>query len=110
MNRNGSPILPIGTVNLITGKNATFGTVWDCWKEDEKSHNMLVKFGGDKLRIVHCSGSGDPVGTIKAYCHDQTHRRYGIGETIARHPHTKAGLKAMAESAGKKSLIMATYK
>lgn len=92
MRTHAVPILPIGTVNLLTGANVMFGSMWDCWEESDKAYDMLVQFKNGKFKIVHTSGEGDEVGLSQEFVHDQTRRSYGIGRVVACEPHTKAGL------------------
>ncbi len=102
-------ISQIGTVNLLTGKNATFDLVWNCWREGCGT-NMLVRFG-DKLKVIHTSGEDrDADGDVAEYCNDQSGRSIGHGTKIASRPHTQQGLRELAEIAGKKTLVMATIK
>lgn len=109
-----SAILPIGTVNLLTGKcsgrDACWPSVWECWPERADEHNMLIQFESGKLKVVHTSGPGDAVGHTAYFHHDQTRRTYGRATVIAMQPHTPAGLKQLAGIAGQRSLVMATYK
>ena len=103
-------ILPIGNVNMKTGKNEMFGTVWSCWEEDVTAHNMLVKLANGKMIVTHTAGEGQKVGHVAEYRHDQTNRSYGKGTVIACQPHTKEGLMNLGAHAGTASLKMATYK
>lgn len=111
--RKGLPVAPIGKVNLKTGENAMFGVVWNCWEEDPTATNMLVANSHlDQLYIVHTCGAGYPDGDMFDLVHDQTNRWIGQGKwrVIASRPHTKEGLKELAQIANKTSLPMATFK
>jgi len=109
--------MPIGVVNLITGKNALFGNIWSGWEEDATATNMLVvedKVDADakpKYYVVHTCGSGWEPGTTLELKHDQTFRPKGWGWTVvACTPHTLAGLKQLAEITARKSLAFCTLK
>lgn len=107
-----APIAVIGNVNLLTGKNAMFDTVWNCWGEDATEYNMLYRIDDD-LIIIHTAGQGDAVGTVQSFQHDQSMRPIKDGRKwtcIAMTPHTKAGLAELAGITGKKTIRMATYK
>jgi hypothetical protein len=108
---NGSPILPIGKVNLTDGKNAMFGTVWNCWSANAEYTNILVK-EGDKQRVVHSSGSvKEKAGDAMRLRHDQTGAAIGGNWTVVgTYPHTEDGLRQIAAASGKKSLSFATFK
>lgn len=115
----GMAILPIGRVNLLTGKNKMFGTVWDCWEEDERGWNMLVvshdvpQTDLRKYRIIHSSGKMDiDVGDLCYFCHDQTRARIGNRwRVLATGQHTKTDLASFLDVAGcPKSVSMSTFK
>jgi len=105
-------ILSIGSVNLKTGKCSSdyWDEVWSCWEEDATAHNMLVRLDSGKMIVTHTCGDGEKVGYESDYHHDQSGRRIGHGTVLAVEPHTKAGLAKLADVAGKKSLVMLTYK
>jgi hypothetical protein len=115
----GSPILPIGTVNLTTGANQMFGMVFDGWEEGSGT-NLLVQandYPGQmksaQMRVIHTSGSGSEygIGDPIQLAHDQTRRPIGDGWTIAGvFPHTKEGLLQLKQKSGKSSLPFATFK
>lgn len=110
--RRGLPIAAIGSVNLLTGSNAMFGTVWHGWEASTDSTNMLVRDAAGKLYIVHTWGAGYPDGDYFDLVHDQSDRRVGAGcwTVLASRPHTAEGLKELAAIAGVKTLPMATFK
>jgi hypothetical protein len=86
------------------------GSARNGWEEDEKSTNMLLGMG-DKRYIVHTCGDGYPVGDQMCLEHDQSFRPIGgIWTVLAVQPHTKAGLAELAKVAGKRPLVMATFK
>lgn len=100
--RRGIPVASIGKVNLRTGRNAMFGTVWNCWEEDPRAHNMLLTHG-TQLFITHTCGEGEKVGDTCDLVHDQSGRRIGSGKwtVVAVAPHTKEGLAQLADAAEK---------
>lgn len=105
-------ILPIGLVNLTTGKNALFGNVFDGWEEGS-GVNLLVKDQSTgKFMAVHSSGDvGIPVGTQVQFKHDQSFRPIGeVWEVIGIFPHSKEGLTQLSQKAGKAAVSMATFK
>jgi hypothetical protein len=121
----GSPILPIGTVNLTTGANQMFGVIWNGWEEDPKAVNILLAArsypgahpgtGGaqpSQMRVVHSSGSvGEKEGDVMRLIHDQTRRPIGDEWTVVgSFPHTKEGLAQLKAKSGKSSLSFATFK
>jgi len=118
-NERGSPILPIGQVNLTTGANALFGMLWNGWTEGEGT-NILVQSAdypgqmqSGQMRVVHTSGGGEgyKVGDRIDFVHDQTRRPIGDGWTISGlFPHTKEGLAQLKSKSGKNSLSFATFK
>ncbi len=121
MKNNECPVLPIGTVNLTTAKNAMFGTMWDCWEQDARSSNILLMDNDTfiekrKFRAVHSSGATEsyyPVNSVMHLKHDQTGQRIGSwsGWRILGHfPHTPEGLLAMKASCGKAGISFATFK
>lgn len=103
------PILPVGLVNLTTGKNAKFGVIWDCWNDGS---NILVK-EGEKFRVVHTSGGAEDfvAGDTIVLAHDQAGARIGgIWTIVGTAPHTPAGLLELKRLSGKSSLAFATFK
>ncbi len=113
--RKGMPVAPIGFVDLITGRQShadrMFDSVWECWEEDPRAHNMLCSLDG-KFYIVHTCGEGYPVGDTMDLVNDQTDRWIGVGKwtILACEPHTPNGLKNLFLVAGKKKIKMATFK
>ena len=112
------PILPIGKVNLTTGKNELFGTIWDGWEpatENRVSTNILV-LETEKMtyRVVHSSGDMKEWATkanVLEFKHDQTGARIGqMWKVIGVFPHTKLGLLDLQKETGKSSLSFATFK
>lgn len=119
---NDFPILPIGRVNMLNGKNAEYGSVWNVWEESTDDTFVLVKlvnWAGETLYraiitadpIEHARGSyktGERMGLV----HDQTGARFSQGEWIicGLFPNTKEGLRQMALATGKKSIPFATFK
>lgn len=116
--RHSHAILPIGSTNLKTGKNAMFGDLFNGWEAGRGTHIILRQ--GDKQRSVFTSGDPTstaaqyPVGTPMSFHHDQTFRH--IGDSFSSHvvtghfPNTKEGLQAIAAHTGKGSIPMATFK
>ena len=113
--RKGIPVLPIGKVNLVTGKcvgsEKYWDEVWECWEENASHSNMLLQ-NGSRYYVAHTTGKGYPPGDTFHMVHDQTNRWIGPEPwtILACEPHTKEGLKKLAEKAGKKTITMATFK
>jgi hypothetical protein len=104
--------LPIGMVDLTTGKNAMFGTIWNCWKQDEKDSNILVR-EGDKFKAIHTCGSADNYKAGDTMClrHDQTGARIGgIWTIVGIAQHTPEGMLKLKELSGKTSVAFSTFK
>lgn len=112
--RNDFPILPIGRVNLKTGSNSLFGTIWNGWDEDPNETNVLVKSLEDgSLRVIHTAGAGIPEGSNLNLIHDQTHARIGGRSgwrVVKNYPHTREGLIDLSRDTGRASLPFATFK
>lgn len=112
-----SPILPIGMVNLLTGANKMFGSVWNCWSEGEGTYLLVQDQYTGKYRAISTSDTLEsaskyyPAGRTMQFCHDQTRAQIGNSWTvIGLFPNTKAGLKAMAAKCSKKSLPFSCFK
>jgi hypothetical protein len=115
-------ILPIGTVNLLTGKcqkGALFDTVFDCWKPNSVACVLLSVSGlaTTKFLVVVTSDSlanatgSHPSGKTLRFKHDQTGREYpGVHTVAGVFSHDATGHKAMATAAGARSIAFATYK
>lgn len=78
----GSPVLPLGPTNLVTGKCKYFN-IYDTWgKEDDttievwKTDTWNSSEDSGKYRLVFTSGSGPiyKIGTSGGFDHDQTGR------------------------------------
>ena len=117
--RKGFPILPIGSVNLTTGANAMFGTVWDCWEEggtDILLRDCSLFRPADyvrPMRVVHTSGTASDmnVGDTLELVHDQTNRSIGERwEVVGKFSHTKEGLLEMKRVTGRNSFSFNTFK
>lgn len=109
----GSPILPIGNVNLTTFENQLFGTLWDGWPEGDGT-NYLVTSRGGQMRVIHSSGSGVSGfgdGAVVRLIHDQTRRPIGDEWTVVgAFPHTKEAMTLLKSKSGKNALPFATFK
>jgi hypothetical protein len=117
-NPKGHPILPIGRVNLKSGKNPLFGTIWNGWEANAEYTNTLLRrldssAWDAEFMVVHSCGVGMTVGAKGVHLyHDQTFRRIGDGdwEVIAVVPHTEDGLQKLERITDSKSLRFATFK
>lgn len=113
--RRGYPILPIGVINLTTGKsNGDWDLLWDCWESDANASNILC-FDIEKMKYmaVHTSGKNTQYkdGDIMEFSHDQTFRKIGTTwKVIGTFPHTINGNAAMKRECGKASISFATFK
>lgn len=108
----GCAVLPIGTVNLTTGKNALFGEVWHGWEENASHSNILV-CEGNKFKVLHtCGGATEFIkGDTISLKHDQTLSRIGFyWKVVGTVPHTKEGLLKLKQLSGKSSLAFSTFK
>lgn len=79
-----SPILPIGSTNLITGKCKYFN-IYDTWGRDDSSTVELWKdrnTGKFKFVITSGSKSLSIIGSYGAFQHDQTQRPLFDGELV----------------------------
>lgn len=120
------PILPVGRTNMLTAKNAEWGSIFNLWAEDDGTYilfratNWDRKTNGDKVsyRAVITSGELEdakewlPVGTKVGLVHDQTGARFGWNAwTVVGHfANSRAGLRQMAEACETKSIPFATFK
>lgn len=113
--------MPIGSVNLRTGKNEMFGTVWDCWPESEGGACILVRDASapSKFRVCFTSGRVEstalqfPVDSHMNIIHDQTRRRLGSWagwNVVGVFPYTPQGLLDMRNRSCSNSLTFATFK
>jgi hypothetical protein len=70
--KGGTPILPLGSVNLTSGKNKYFN-IYANWKDDNGTIE-LWKDDNDKYKLVITSGSGPifKIGNTNQFKHDQT--------------------------------------
>ena len=112
----GGAILPIGAVNLKTGKNQLFGEIWFGWDEGKGSNILVNRRDGTPI-VVHTSGEDleslkkqYPVGSVLQFYHDQTMRQLDPGTVIDVFPHTKAGLDEIKSKTGKSSVKFYTFK
>jgi hypothetical protein len=118
---SASPILPVGRVNLLTGKNAEWGTVWNLWPEDPNETYLLVRSQSDETKfraIITCSPMANatkynPVGDVIDLQHDQTGATIGTWrgwKVVGLFENSPAGLRKMADLCGQKSIPFATFK
>jgi hypothetical protein len=86
----GSPILPIGATNLVTGKCKYFN-IYDTWGKDNETTIEVWKTNtwdsnedNAKYRLVFTSGSGPiyKIGTHAEFDHDQTGRPLFGGQLV----------------------------
>ena len=111
-------ILPVGRVNLDTGKNAMFGQIWNCWEEGKGTCYLLTmnEDGKAKFRVVNTSDSDAVnsdhtiVGDTLRLVHDQDGYNMGAWTVVAIAPHSKIGHKRLKEVSGKVSLSFSTFK
>ncbi len=123
--KNEYPVASIGSVNLKTGRNLLFETIWDCWEEadrpDNQQANILVQDVNYPDRYYVCHTSGSPENTAKwatpglniQLIGDQTRRRIGGYDgwrVIKVFPHTKLGLTEINLICRKTSLVFACFK
>ena len=103
---NGSAILPVGMVNLKTGK-FKYGNIYDFWGEDTTYE--VYDIGGGKIRVVATAGSKPivKVGKRSGFRHDQT-GRYLFDGTMIEAVNGNDGLRTLVKY--KTSLSIATYK
>jgi len=74
-NWSASPILPLGIVNLMTGKSKYFN-IYDTW-DGENTTCEFWKDPNNKMRLIFTAGK-KPIysnGTHKDFVHDQTRAR-----------------------------------
>ena len=78
--KNGSPILPVGKINLTTGKCKYFN-VYDTW---ENSTAEVWEVSPGKYRLVFTAGDGPifKIGTKAPFAHDQTGKHLFYGEMV----------------------------
>jgi len=78
--RDGDPILPIGSVNFISGKNKYFN-VYETWPD---SVLEIWKTRDGKYRAVCTAGKGPiyKIGTSNSFIHDQNSRYLFGGEMV----------------------------
>jgi hypothetical protein len=113
---NKYPISSIGTVNLKTGRNSMFGTVWDCWEESDNMAAILVTNDTGKFRVCVTSGNTNsttgqfPRGHVIHLIGDQSRRNLGHWSVVGVFPHRHHGLKSIQLASGKSSLDFATFK
>ena len=132
----GSAILPIGAVNLKTGRNQLFGDIWSVWEKD-RGFNILFNRRDGVPIAVHTSGPSTPkptpaddivnelpdpdaglnsvkkqypVGSVTQFYHDQTMRQLEPGTVIDVFPHSDAGVAAIKAKTGKNSIKFYTFK
>jgi len=109
--RNDFSILPIGRVNLKTGSNSLFGTIWNGWEEGKGVNYLLSDPAGNKFRVVHSSAGADiQNGSLINLVHDQGQYDMGLWQVVGRYPHTREGLIDLSRDTGRASLPFATFK
>lgn len=119
--------MPIGSVNLTTGKLAKpelmSENIFEGWEPG--GYNILIqdasRFRPDDykrpFRVLHSSGDLNngvkqfPIGGRLEICHDQTQRMIGEEWTVVGvFSHSQRGLLQLKEATGKGSLSFATFK
>jgi len=113
---NNYPVSSIGTVNLKTGRNNMFDTVWECWEQSDNMAAILVTNDAGKFRV--CVTSGTVESTARAFVPshqlhligDQSRRSLGLWRVVGVFPHNQDGLTAISRASGKSSLDFATFK
>jgi hypothetical protein len=125
MNKS-SAISVVGPVNLKTGKNSMFGSIFDCWGENEVSLILFKRnptyFDKDfspasAWKVVATCATIDqtikhhPAGTEEIFHGDQSGRTLA-GEWITNgvFKHSLTGFAEMKAITGRNSLCFATYK
>lgn len=76
---SGSPILPLGKVNIKTGGSSMFN-IYDVWLEDgDRMHFEIWKTYDNKYKAIFGSGNSayEKVGTRSDFYHDQNFRPFG---------------------------------
>ena len=103
----GSPILPVGRVNVKTGK-FKYGNFYGFWGDD--TCYEVYKTSEGSIRVVATAGTTPIVniGETSSFIHDQTHRYLFTGRVIETVVGDE-GFKTLAEKYGN-SLTVATYK
>ena len=113
---NKCPVSSIGTVNLKTGRNSMFGTVWDCWEQSFNMAAILVTNDTGKFRVCVTSGTVESTARWHVPGHsidlisDQSRRSLGMWKVVGVFPHTQDGLNSLRLVSGKSSLDFATFK
>jgi hypothetical protein len=72
-----SAILPINTVNMITGENRNIGNIYDTWDKDDTTVEFWQTPSKDKIVAIITSGKKPifQVGDYETFVHDQTRRK-----------------------------------
>lgn len=109
------PVLPIGPVNLKTGKNHMITPL-----EDWANSAVMVVQDMDVGTLRAIAGSGSvtslqtqfPKGKSIEVCHDQTRKRIGsyMHTVLSHHPVTEAGFYMIQQAYGVTSIQMGTLK
>lgn len=111
MRYEGSPILPMGKMNLETGESKYFN-VYETWSGDDTTGEIYIKDNGNFL-VVFTAGN-QPIskfGSFETFQHDQTRRPMFKGEPIQMVDYQLLkDLKKSKYLEGKKSVFVYTYK
>lgn len=76
---SGSPILPLGKVNVKTGSSPMFN-IYDTWLDDGGDmHFEIWKTADNKYKIIFGAGDSayEKIGTQEDFYHDQNFRNFG---------------------------------
>lgn len=124
INHHSSAILPVGKVNLRTGKNAMFGLIWNCWPRSGVSCVLFKRHHEPwdrqattpKYRVVVTCGALEStrtsyfIGKIEEFHHDQALYKMGTWEVVGVFEHNEKGHLEIANQTQSSSLSFSTYK
>jgi len=79
--RNGSPILPLGKVNLLTGANSILNNIHDSY---DGTAEIWKDYRGDKYKIIFTSDKkpDKKKNERNTFYHDQNFKEFGTWELI----------------------------
>jgi len=80
----GVAILPIDSINLVSGKNRILGNIFETWDGDDTTVEFWKNLDTGKLYLIITSGSKPlfDVGDNRDFIHDQNRRRLFSAEMI----------------------------
>jgi hypothetical protein len=120
MNKYANPIAQVGSVKLADGSNKMFGNISNCWAFDSKTTALLFinlyQKTPYKWKVVVTADTFEStkerykLNEVQSFKADQSGRNLGEWVLTEVVEWSLEGLKRIADTSGKKSVMMATYK